>query len=158
MWTDFGFNNYSILNVYELCTLFKEFPHIFFQVFAHSGCWVNVTYWRNAFLYLCIILFGASKVVSGKESTCKCRKVKRHRFSPWVGKIPGKGSCNPLQYFHGQKSLLGYSVWGHKEEDMNEGLSMHTCTFKIYFYWSIVAFQCRTLMLLLLFSLTPLLL
>ena len=30
-----------------------------------------------------------------KESACPCR---RHRFHPWVGKIPGGGHDNPLQY------------------------------------------------------------
>ena len=24
----------------------------------------------------------------GKEPTCQCRRHKRHRFNPWVGKIP----------------------------------------------------------------------
>ena len=33
--------------------------------------------------------------VSGKESTCQCR---RHGFNPWVRKIPGEGNGNPLQY------------------------------------------------------------
>ena len=32
----------------------------------------------------------------GKESACQCR---RHRFYPWVGKIPRGGSVNPLQYY-----------------------------------------------------------
>ena len=27
--------------------------------------------------------------------------------------------------FHGQRSLAGYSPWGHKEADMTEQLSMH---------------------------------
>ena len=27
---------------------------------------------------------------------------------------------------HGQKSLVGYSLWGHKEPDMTESLSTHT--------------------------------
>ena len=31
-----------------------------------------------------------------KESACQCR---RHRFYPWVGKIPRGGSGNPLQYY-----------------------------------------------------------
>ena len=35
---------------------------------------------------------------SGKEPTCLCRKHKRCRFDPWVGKIPWRGSGNPLQY------------------------------------------------------------
>ena len=25
---------------------------------------------------------------SGKEDSCQCRRRKRHRFDPWVGKIP----------------------------------------------------------------------
>ena len=44
------------------------------------------------------------------------------------GRSPGEGKGNPLQYFclgksHGQKSLEGYSPWGHKESDMTESLS-----------------------------------
>ena len=37
-------------------------------------------------------------------------------FSPWVGTIPGEGNGNPLQCWksHGQRSLMGYSPWGHK--------------------------------------------
>ena len=35
---------------------------------------------------------------SGKEPACQCRRHKRHRFDPWVGKIPGGGHGNPLQY------------------------------------------------------------
>ena len=29
-------------------------------------------------------------VPSGKEPACQCRRLKRRRFSPWVGKIPWK--------------------------------------------------------------------
>ena len=34
---------------------------------------------------------------SGKELTCQCRKHKRRRFSPWVGKIPWRRAWHPLQ-------------------------------------------------------------
>jgi len=30
---------------------------------------------------------GLSMWGSGKESTCQCRRCKRHGFDPWVGKI-----------------------------------------------------------------------
>ena len=30
---------------------------------------------------------------SGKECTCQCRRHKRHRFDPWVGKIPWRRVC-----------------------------------------------------------------
>ena len=47
---------------------------------------------------------------------------------PGLGKSHGRGYDNPLQYSclenpHGQRSLVGYSVWGHKESDMTEQLS-----------------------------------
>ena len=53
------------------------------------------------------------------------------RFSPWVGKIPWRGEWLPTPVllpgeFLGQRSLVGYSPWGHKELDMAEQLSTHT--------------------------------
>ena len=45
-----------------------------------------------------------------------------------VGRYPGGGHGNPLQFSclenpHGQRNLVGYSPWGHKESDMTEQLS-----------------------------------
>ena len=50
-------------------------------------------------------------------------------WETWVGKIPGGGHDNPLQYYflenpHGQRSLVGYSSWGHIESDMTEQLNI----------------------------------
>ena len=44
---------------------------------------------------------------------------------PGLGKSPGGGHGNPLQYSclgnpYGQRSLAGYSSWGCKELDMTE--------------------------------------
>ena len=46
-------------------------------------------------------------------------------FDPGLGRSPGGGHGNPLQYSslenpHGWKSLVGYSPWGHKESDTTE--------------------------------------
>ena len=54
---------------------------------------------------------------SGKESACQNRREKRHRFNPWVGKIPWRRKWQPTPAFlpgkfHGQRSLAGYSPWG----------------------------------------------
>ena len=35
---------------------------------------------------------------SGKESTCQCQRHRRLRFDPWLGRCPGEGNGNPLQY------------------------------------------------------------
>ena len=47
---------------------------------------------------------------------------------PGLGKSPGGGHSNPLQYPslenpHGPKSLVDPSLWGCKEPDMTEQLS-----------------------------------
>jgi len=44
---------------------------------------------------------------------------------PGLGRSPGGGHGNPLQYSclensHGQRSLVGYSSWGRKELDTTE--------------------------------------
>ena len=44
---------------------------------------------------------------------------------PGLGRYPGAGNGNPLQYsclehFRGQRSLANYSPWGHKESDTTE--------------------------------------
>ena len=61
----------------------------------------------------------------GKEPSCQCRRRKRRRFNPWVGKIPWRMAWQPTPVFlpgesHGQRSLAGYSPWGHKESDTTE--------------------------------------
>ena len=45
----------------------------------------------------CVEAFPGS--ISSNEPTCQCRRHKRDRFDSWVGKIPGGGHGNPLQYF-----------------------------------------------------------
>ena len=54
--------------------------------------------------------------LSGKESTCQCRRL---IFDPWVGKIPCGRKWQPTpvflpEKFQGQRTLVGYSPWGCK--------------------------------------------
>ena len=94
--------------------------HFFFQ-FKFPSISHSLTFlWTQLFI-LCFL--GGAR---GKESACQCRKLKTHRFGPWVGKtlwsskwqhtpvfLPGK--------FHGRRS-----PWDHRESDMTEQLSTHT--------------------------------
>ena len=58
-------------------------------------------------------------------------KIKKRRdliLVPTGQPCPGEGHGNPLWYSclenpHGQRSLAGYSPWGHKESDTTEQLS-----------------------------------
>ena len=49
-----------------------------------------------------------------KDYACQYRRFKRHRFDPWVGKMPGEGHGRPLQCpswrSPGQRSLAGQRV------------------------------------------------
>ena len=65
---------------------------------------------------------GLPRWSSGKEFACQRRRCKRHRFSPWVVKIPWRRERLPTPVlwpgeFHG----------GHKESHMTERLSLHFC-------------------------------
>ena len=60
--------------------------------------------------------FGLPWWFNGKEYTCQWR---RHKFHPWVKKIPWRMRGQPTPVFfprksHQQKSLEGYSPWGCK--------------------------------------------
>ena len=48
---------------------------------------------------------------SGKEPTCQCRRWKRHRFDLWVGRSPGEGHDNLIQYSCLQKSIDRRAWW-----------------------------------------------
>ena len=65
---------------------------------------------------------GLPRWLTGKESTCQCRKSRRcsrRRFNPWVRKIPWRRKWQLTPVFlpgrsHGQRSLVGYSPWSAK--------------------------------------------
>ena len=63
--------------------------------------------------------------LSGKESACQYRRLRRHGFHPCIRKIlwRRKWELTPVFLpgkFHGEKSLVGYSLWGCKELNMTE--------------------------------------
>ena len=77
-------------------------------------------------IYYCVEL---PRWGSCKESTCQCR---RHRFNPGLGRSPEDPlEWQPIPGFlpgksHGQRSLAGYSPWGHRESDTTERLNTHS--------------------------------
>ena len=67
----------------------------------------------------------------GKESACYSGDL---GLIPWLGRPPGGGHGNPLQYsclenLHGQRSLAGYRPWGCKESDTtgSQGTAQWQC-------------------------------
>ena len=78
--------------------------------------WVGKIPWRRDRLLIPVFL-GFPGGSDGKESTCNVGDL---CLIPGLGRSPGGGHGNPLQYSclenpHGQRSLGSYSLWGHKE-------------------------------------------
>ena len=72
------------------------------------------------------MVFPGGSVVKNPPAKQKTRR--RHGFNPWVGNIPWRRKWQPTpvflpEKFHGQRSLAGYSPWGHKESDTTEWLN-----------------------------------
>ena len=71
------------------------------------------------------IVDGASLVAQTVKNPPEMQEM---GIDPWVGKIPWK-TWQPTAGFlprepHGQRSLVGYSPWSHKEWDMTEQLTI----------------------------------
>jgi len=74
--------------------------------------------------------------LSGKESACQYR---RHKFDPCVRKIPWRRKWQPIPLFlpvksHGQRSLVGYSPWGHKRTGHDLVTKQQQCSI-VYMYY-----------------------
>ena len=98
--------------------------------------WVRKFPWRRGRLPISVFL-GLSGGSDGKESACNAEDL---------GSIPELGRCfegehvNPLQYpclekLNWQRILVGYCLWGHKESDTTEPLSIHGLRWR-NFCWS----------------------
>ena len=53
--------------------------------------------------------------LSGEEFACRSRRCRRHRFDPWVRKIPWRRKLQPIPMFlpvkfHGQRNQTGYRL------------------------------------------------
>ena len=82
---------------------------------------------KSAHLLTNIRMNGHPCWLNCKESACQCG---RHRFNPWIGKIPCRREWQPTPVFlpgkfYEQRILAAYSPWGLKESDTTEHACMH---------------------------------
>ena len=97
--------------------IFEGWLRIVFSWYSHMKFWTLYRQW-----------WGFPGGSGGKKSSCQCRRCRRLGFDPWVGKILWRRKWQPtLVFLPGkfcvQRSLVGYSPWGHKESDITEQLS-----------------------------------
>ena len=118
-------------SVHSLCCIFMRF---------HKCVYVSImVVSQNSFtlIFLCVVsenslftriyqYFRLLRWLNGKESACQYRRC---GFAPWVRKISWRRKRQPTPVFLpgkslGQRSLVSYSLWGRKESDTTERLSM----------------------------------
>ena len=88
---------------------------------VRAQAWALLKKWEDKYdsEAMPMVVPGLSWGLSGKESDHQCRK---HRFNPWVRKIPWRKKRLPTPVFspgksQGQRSPGGYNTWGPKESD-----------------------------------------
>ena len=70
-----------------------------------------------------------------KNLPANAREIRDVDLIPGSGRCPGGGKWQPIPKFlhgkfHGQRSLAGYSPWGHKKLDITEVIE-HSCTHSV---------------------------
>ena len=75
-----------------------------------------------------IVLIPTDKAFQGPQLVKNLPAIQETWFDPWVGKIPWRRTWQPISVFllenpHRQRSLAGYSPWGHKKSDTTKQLS-----------------------------------
>ena len=104
--------------------------------------------------YMCFFFFWLPWWLSGKEFACQCRSHRKCGFDPCVGKVPWRRTWQHTPVFlpgkcHRQRSLVGYSPWGHKESVMTKVFE-HKCVFtgtslNIYYWFISIKFLSHTM-------------
>ena len=101
----------------------KDLPLIEAQI--HYHILYNEQHLSNIY-YRAGIIQGFPGGLSGKESTCQCRRRRGHGFDPWVRKTLRQGNSNPLQYFCLENPMDREAWWVAKSHNTTEQLSMYT--------------------------------
>ena len=107
--------SYFSLLILSLTADLQAYCIHFFFLFKFPSFSHSLTFLWTQLSILCFLV-GAR----GKVSACQCRRLRRHRFDPWLGKtlwsrkwqhtpvfLPGK--------FYEQRILMGYSPHCHKD-------------------------------------------
>ena len=135
--------NYPFFSVLAQSSKFK------LNCFYRSGFWFFPLWWQyqvhpskcrreSGSILLCPLHNTAQQV--------QCRWHKRYRFHPRVRKTPWRRAWQPPPVFlpgesHGQRSLVDYGLWGHKESDMTD----HYIAISLHNIPSSRVFHCRRL-------------
>ena len=134
------------INIGQWFFFSPKYTYIFYwsivalQRFRCTARWFSYTHTQILLLKLFSVIgyyLGFPGGSDGKESACNVGDL---GSIPGLGRSPGGGHGNPLQYSClenpvGQRSQVGYSLWGYKKLDTTEQISTHSTNILfIYMY------------------------
>ena len=142
---DFCLHNFANYAVWSKVIKFLKFNQIKFNHKSKKHlCWT----WCISFLVTC----GFVDFPGGSDGKASVYKAGDPGLSPGFGKIPWRRKWQSIPVLlpgksHGQRSLVGYSLWGRKELDMTERLSaVATGLEKVSFHSSSKERQCQRML------------
>ena len=116
-----------------------------FTIWVTREALSNLNWYLNILLYIFLTFVLVLMLLYSTRGVYGAWKIKRKQipmykhllqcrrpgFNPWVGKIPWRRKWQPTPVllpgkFHGLRSLVGYSPWGHKELGTTEWLFTFT--------------------------------
>ena len=123
----------KLIQIHMFVNLIAPFPYWYTGSFNYSFrsyclcCHPFPWEWKSDTIkmYLWFTL-GLPRWCSGKESiNLPMQEIQETWVQSWVGKIPWSRKWQPTpeilpEKSHGQRSLVGYSPWGHKELDTTD--------------------------------------
>ena len=85
----------------------------------YRGHFLLLFFFLSLFSFHYDLLWASQVALVVKNLPASVGDIRDLGLIPGSGRFPGGGSGNPLQYSrlensHGQRSLAGYSAWGHK--------------------------------------------
>ena len=141
-------SNISFMDIwiYHICLSIHLLINIW-VVSAFRLLWIRVLgtcvykFWTYVFIcllgrYLVVELcghMGLSRWLSG-ESTCQCRRHRRHEFNPWVNKVPWRRKWQPTPVFLAG-NLMHRGAWGVTDHEVTKSQtqgSKHVCWWEFH--------------------------
>ena len=92
-------------------------------------CWSFLSF-THYLLLVSVLIWDSQVALVIKNLPVNAGDTKKHKFDPWVGKIPWRRKWLSTTVLlpgksHGQRSLVGYSSWGRKESDTTKRIHFH---------------------------------
>ena len=116
--------------IYDLICVFFTHTKLDISHFGHSVLLIHKSAYAHMFTHRTYVLYvwlpgGFPGGSYPRESACNARDL----GSSWVRKIPWRRAGQPTPVIwpgesHGQRNLAGYSLWGCKESDITEQLTL----------------------------------